>query len=143
METYHKIPTTDGHLIYGTLNSTNSNQLIIFVHGFTGNQNEHHYFNAVPYFNSKNFDTFRFDFYPDEDQARTLDTISLTDHITDLNQIISHWQEQYSKIIVIGHSLAGLIVPQVNRSTIDQMILWDPTTNFTNVRKRAVTIKPT
>ena len=64
-----KLKTDDDHTIYGTLDSSKSKSLLIFVHGITGGQNEHHYFNAVPFFTTKDFDTFRFDFYSREANA--------------------------------------------------------------------------
>lgn len=59
MEKRIKLQTADNHIIYGTLNSVKSenSRLVIFVHGLTGNQNEHHYFNAVPFFTKNGFDT--------------------------------------------------------------------------------------
>ena len=52
MEQFLKLDTSDGHVIHGTLNSLESkkDKLIIFVHGLSGSQSEHHYFNAPAYF---------------------------------------------------------------------------------------------
>jgi pimeloyl-ACP methyl ester carboxylesterase len=64
--------TVDNYTIYGTLDSASSDTLIIFIHGLTGNQYEHHYFNAVPFFNNHDYDTFRFDLYSKRKNARQL-----------------------------------------------------------------------
>lgn len=67
-----EISAYDGHSIYGTLNSygEKKNKLIVFVHGLSGNQHEHQYFNAVPFFCSRGYDVFRFDFYGGRGKCR-------------------------------------------------------------------------
>ena len=84
-----ELKTDDNHIIYGTLDSNNNSTLLIFVHGFTGNKDEHHYFNAVPFFIERGFDIFRFDFYSREINARPLIDSSITTQSNDLKLIIN------------------------------------------------------
>ena len=58
MERTIKIKTKDNFLIYGNLNkaSRKSEKLLIFAHGFTGNMNEHIFFNGAKYFTERGFD---------------------------------------------------------------------------------------
>lgn len=128
-----KIKTPDNHIIYGTLDSNRNKILLIFVHGITGNQNEHQYFNATQFFTKRGFDTFRFDFYSDEDDARSLSESTITSHSNDLELIINELKEQYKKVILVGHSLGALVILKTNLSSISKIVLWDPTTGFENI----------
>jgi len=134
-----ELKTEDNHVIYGTLDSSDSKTLLIFVHGYTGSQNEHHYFNAVPFFTKHNFDTFRFDFYSKNKNGRSLSNCSLTDHSNDLNLIIKNFKDKYDKLIVIGHSLGGLVILKSDLSNVSKIILWDPTTPFKDLKHRNAT----
>ncbi len=135
-----QLPTSDGHVIFGTMNTAGNNAVIIFVHGFTGHQNEHHYFNAVPFFLPHHFDTCRFDFYGrKKTKGRPLAESSLTTHKQDLETVIQYCAKQYKKIIVVGHSLGPLVILQSDLSQVSQIVLWDPTTPFHNpAEKHAV-----
>ncbi len=131
-----QLKTVDNHIIYGTLNSNNNQTLLIFVHGFTGNQDEHHYFNAVPFFIEKSFDTFRFDFYSRKPKARPLSESSITSHSTDLKLIINTFKNKYEKLILIGHSFGALVILNTDLSNISKLVLWDPTTGFNNIEDK-------
>lgn len=137
MQTAIQLITPDKHAIYGTLDSKESNQtLLIFVHGITGNQNEHHYFNAAPFFKEKGFDAFRFDFYPREPNARSLSESSITSHTEDLKLIIDNFKEKYQDLILIGHSLGGLVVLNADLADISKIVLWDSTTGFNDIKEK-------
>ena len=138
MEEKIKIQTEDNHIIYGTLNckDSKSKSLLIFVHGFTGNQNEHHYFNAVPFFTGKNYDTFRFDFYSKKEKGRSLSECSLTDHSNDLDLIVDNFKNEYDELIIIGHSLGGLVILKSELSNVSKIILWDPTNPFKDLKHK-------
>ncbi len=126
-----QLSTSDGHTIFGTLNTADNDAVMIFVHGFTGHQNEHHYFNAVPFFLGHNFDTCRFDFYARKtEKARSLTDSSLTTHVQDLETVLQYCAKQYKKIIVVGHSLGPLVILQSDLSQVSRIVLWDPTTPF-------------
>ena len=97
MEQQIKLQTKDSHIIYGTFNSQQNaaQTLLIFVHGLTGHQNEHHYFNAVSFFTKNGFDTFRFNFYSKSSNARQLSDCTISIHVEDLKIIINNFKKQY------------------------------------------------
>jgi hypothetical protein len=141
MEKFLQIPTKDNHIIYGTLNSyeNKKDKLIIFVHGLSGNQHEHQYFNAVPFFCSKGFDTFRFDFYPNEDNSRQSSESSILTHSYDLNTVVEYFKDKYKKLYLIGHSLGCLAIINANLESIYKIIYWDPNYGFESLEKKNIT----
>ncbi len=132
-----ELKTQDNHIIFGTLDSNDNNRLLIFVHGFTGDQYEHHYFNATPFFMENNFDTFRFDFYArNENRARSLTESSITTHSQDLSVVIDNFKNKYDELILIGHSFGPLVILNTDLSNISKLVLWDPTTPFKNLEDK-------
>lgn len=138
MEKIVKIPTPDDHITYGTLNSLKekSSKLIIFVHGLTGDQYEHHYFNAVPFFTNKGFDTFRFDLYSDEEKGRNLTECSISIHTQDLMTVIDNFKERYQEIFLVGHSLGAPTILNANLNSISKIIIWDPTSGMRSLKEK-------
>lgn len=127
-----KIKTSDQkYKIYGTLDyKKKTNNLIVFVHGFSGHQNEHQYFNAVDYFNNKGIATFRFDLYSWTDDSRRLAECDVKDHVDDLNSVIGYFKNKFKNIYLVGHSLGGAVILNSNISNITGIVLWDPTINL-------------
>ena len=127
MEDQIQIKTNDDHLIEGVLNSKQkSNKLIIFVHGLTGHKNEHHFFNAVKYFTSKGFDTFRFDLYSYIDKGRKLRDCSIKTHSKDLEVVIKRFENTYEELYLVGHSIGGPTVLWADHKRVNSVVLWDP-----------------
>lgn len=124
------IITKDDHLIPGTLDSVGSDKLVILVHGLTGNQHEHQYFNAVPFFNDNGFDVFRFDFYTKMTGVRKLVDSSIQTHISDLETVLEHFEGQYESMFLVGHSIGASIVALCDHSRMNKIVLWDPSTGF-------------
>lgn len=132
-----QLNTKDGYIIYGTLDSIEkSKTLLIFVHGFTGHRNEHHYFNAATYFSEEGFDTFRFNFYGLGLNARSLTQISLTEHISDLKVVIDTFKDKYDDIILIGHSLGCIVILNVDLSDVSKIVLWDPSSRLKDLKAK-------
>lgn len=125
METNKKIKTKDNKTIYGTLNSTNNKNLAIFVHGLTGNKEEHIFYNAKNIFTEKGIDTFRFNLYDWQENARKLSECSIYTHSSDIDEVVNKFKNKYEKIILIGHSLGG---PSIlfSKQKVDLIVLWDP-----------------
>lgn len=136
------IKTPDEMIIYGTLDSADNNNLIIFVHGFTGNKDEHHYINAVPYFLQNGNDTFRFNLYARADDARSLSECSISTHVNDLHIVIDHFKGKYDNIHIVGHSLGCLPILQADLTPVSKIVLWDPTTGFRDVGEKRGTFNP-
>ncbi len=126
MEKEIVINTGDKHSIYGTLNSKKkSDKLMIFVHGLTGNQKEHIFFNSAKFFTKHGFDTFRFDLYTWKKNGRKLRDCTLDIHAKDTNKVIEHFRNKYKKVFLVGHSYGGLTILKTDTSLISGMILWD------------------
>lgn len=91
-----RIKTTDKKTIFGTLDTPKerSKGLIIFVHGLTGHQYEHIFFNAAKFFTKKGYSTYRFDLYGFCKPARILEETCLKTHAEDTNNVIQHFQKQ-------------------------------------------------
>ena len=131
MEKEIKIKTTDNHLIYGTLNELKKpDKLIIFVHGLTGDQNEHIFYNAVKFFPKRGYATFRFDLYSGEKKGRSLSKCTIKLHAQDLNRVIAYFKKRFKKVFLVGHSLGGatILVSDISKTT--GVVLWDPSCNL-------------
>ena len=127
MEQSFKLRTKDKHIIYSTINSKKGNiKAIVFVHGLTGHQDEHLFYNAARFFPPKGFDTIRFDLYTGEKKGRCLTTTDLLTHAKDLEQIITFAKKRYKRIFVVGHSLGGPTIIRANTKDITAIMLWDP-----------------
>ena len=143
MENHPKIPTNDGHLIYGTLNYTDkqSKNLIIFVHGLSDNENSRTVFNAAKYFKTKDFHTFRFSLYSDKNKARVLEDCSIGTFVEDINSVIYYFREKYDKIFLACHSL-GFVVLDCDLENIERVALWDPSLSLKKDRIKTLRYKP-
>ncbi len=140
MQNSVKILTKDNKYIYGILNqsSTADSKVVIFVHGFTGDANEHQYFNAVPYFNTKGFATFRFNFYGRQPDARKTSEVSLMNHINDTRAVIDHLSSQFDEIYLVGHSLGACVVSLVDKTNVKRIVLWDPANGFASPQEKGM-----
>jgi len=143
METQIKIPSNDGHLIYGTLNHIDkqSKKLIIFVHGLSDNQHHRLVFNAARYFKTKGFHTFRPSLYTEEDKGRVLEDCSIGTFVEDINSVIYYFREKYDKIYLVCHSL-GFVVLDCDTDDIERIALWDPSLSLKKDRIDTLRYEP-
>lgn len=140
MQKFYALPTNDNHLIHGTLDGTaKTDKLLIFAHGLTGNQYEHQYYNAPAFFNPKGYDTFRFDFYSLLKQGRQISEHSVAIHVQDLETVINHFQNDYKKLYLIGHSFGCFVIMNSDTSGIQRIIYWDPTKGMQNLQEKNAT----
>lgn len=128
MEKTLNFKTKDGHTIYGTLNTPTkeTGSVIVFVHGLTGHQNEHYYFNAARFFPKKGFATYRFDLYSGEKGGRALSDCTVQIHASDLSLVLNKLKSKYPNIHVVGHSLGGPTIVLADISAVASVVLWDP-----------------
>lgn len=128
MERELKIKTPDKKIIFGTLVTSKKRQqkLIIFIHGFTGHQNEHLFFNGAKFFKDKGIDTFRFDLYTGRKGARHFHDTNIKIHSNDLNTVIKYFLPKYKKIYLVGHSFGGTTLLFTDVSNIKALVFWDP-----------------
>jgi dienelactone hydrolase len=127
MEKLLKIKTKDGKYICGDLVTASgaSTKLVIFCHGFTGNRNEHQFFNGAQFFAARGYDSFRFDFYSGEKGARHFEETSLSLHGSDIMDVIHHFQKKYEKIYLVGHSFGGTALLFADTSFVQACVFWD------------------
>ena len=123
-----KLKTNDNHTIYWILNSSNNknDKLIIFVHWLYADKDDDLYINASKYFQKNNFDTFRFDLYSKNKNARKLIESNIDLNSNDLETVLEYFWNNYKYIYLIGHSLWWQAIINSNTSKIKKIILWDP-----------------
>ncbi len=125
-EEFFSIPSFDGHRIYGVLNQNRpANCLVIFVHGLTGEKENHLYYNAARFFPERGIDTCRFDLFSNERDGRRLVDSSLSDFSQDLSSVVQFFADRYQSVHVVGHSIGGCIAMNAKQSLIRSFILWD------------------
>ena len=143
MEEELKIPTNDGHLIWGTLNycDKKSDRLIIFVHGLSDNQHHRIIFNASKFFKTRGFHTFRFSLYSENNNARILEECSIGTFVEDINSVIDYFKDDYKELYIVCHSL-GFVVLDCDLSAIKSIALWDPSLSLKSERARSIRYVP-
>ncbi|MBU0461678.1 MAG: hypothetical protein KJ574_03770 [Nanoarchaeota archaeon] len=143
MEDNLKIPTNDGHLIYGTLNYINKEpkRLIIFVHGLSDNKDHRTVFNAARYFKTQGFHTFRFSLYSDDDKARVLEDCSIGTFVEDINSVIYYFKGKFDEIFLACHSL-GFVVLDCDLEGVKSIALWDPSLSLKEDRIETLRYEP-
>lgn len=122
------IKTPDNKNIEGTFSQSKkkSKELIIFVHSFTGGQNEHIIFNGARFFTYKGFDTYRFNLYAGEyKNTRHFHDTKISLHGQDIDTVVKHFRKEYEKIYLIGHSYGGTSLLFVDQNNVNSFIFWD------------------
>lgn len=127
MEKEISIKTPDKKLIYGTLGKSKnkSDTLVIFVHGFTGHQNEHIFFNGSRFLAGKGCDTFRFNLYSWQKDARHFKDVKISLHGKDITTVVKYFRKKYKKIFLIGHSYGGASLLFAETELVDGLVFWD------------------
>lgn len=127
MEKQIKLLLGNKKYIYGTLRGSFKQPLVIFVHGFTGNKDEHIFFNGARFFEDQGYSSFRFNLYFWKKDARKLDECTLSLHAQDLDFVVDYFKKKgVKKIFVVGHSFGGLTILLSKKQAFDAAILWDP-----------------
>src|ERR1035437_75881 len=129
MEEDLKIPLSDGKFAYGTLRGKPNGTLIIFAHGFTGDKDHHIFFNGARFFERNGISSFRFNFYGEGEGARQLNDCTLSNHVSDLDAVVSYFRNKFKNIIVVGHSFGGIIILSSIEQEFDKAVLWDPSSD--------------
>jgi dienelactone hydrolase len=127
-----KIKTKDGHYIYGTLTypSEKIKKIIIFVHGMTGNSNEHHIFNCSRALNQQGFATCRFDLYTWRKGGRSFDECTIKTHSNDILEVKKFLRRRgYDSFGIVGHSLGAPSILLSELIDYQALVLWDPTSD--------------
>lgn len=136
MEKQIKIPLLNRKYIYGTLRGSLEQPIIIFVHGFTGNKDEHIFFNGARFFERQGLSSFRFNLYHWKKDARKLEECTLSLHGEDLDSVARYFRKKkVKKIYVAGHSFGGLTILLSKDKNFDRAILWDASIDPADVSK--------
>lgn len=128
MEKNLVIPTADNHNIYGVLNWKESSwKLVIFVHGFTGNSREAHYYNGKEFFVEKGYEVCRFDLYSGWEKARKLHETSVSEHALDISKVLEYFS-WYEDIFLVWHSLGwpSIVWMKDFPKNLKKIVFWDP-----------------
>ncbi len=126
MEKTYAIETGDGCLIHGVLNSkSQTDKLVVFIHGLTGEKENHLYYNGARYFPEHGFDAFRVDLFSNEAKGRKLTDCSISTFVSDLNRVTANFYGIYKDIYLIGHSIGGCVVINSDQQNIARIALWD------------------
>ena len=144
MERIFNLKTKDDKKIYCLHNTgiKKNKSVVIFVHGLTGNPNEHLFYNAAHSFPKKGVDVFRFALYWWSDEKhRKLDECSLTTHVEDLNTTLRYLRPKYKNIIVVGHSLGSPVILKADITLFDNVILWEPSYLEKGIRHELTEVK--
>lgn len=142
MEKTLSLKAYDGKQIECTTNTgkKKNDTVVVFVHGLTGSQNEHLYFNAAKLFPNKGVDTFRFSLYEYGPKNRTLADCSISTHGKDIDRVIAYLRPKYKTIAIVGHSLGCPSILKSNIDSTDIVILWEPSHLTPDRAKRIKTI---
>ncbi len=142
MEKEIKIPVAKKKYIYGRLRGQLTKPLVVFVHGLTGNMDEHVFYNGARYFEKHGFACFRFNFYQSAKDARKLDQCSLKTQAHDLNLVVKYFfKKGVKKIFMVGHSYGGPTILLSKSENYQAIVLWDPSYNPKEVFAKAKHVK--
>jgi pimeloyl-ACP methyl ester carboxylesterase len=126
LEQYFEIETDDNFLIYGVLNSEiKSDRLLIFVHGLTGEKENHLYYNGARFFPALGIDTVRFDLFSNHKRGRSLTHCAISTFADDLTRVIQNFHNDYAEIHIVGHSIGGCAAMNADLSQVTSLVLWD------------------
>lgn len=142
MEKEFKISTSNAKSIYGVLRGPLKSPLVVFVHGLTGDKNEHQFFNGARFLQRHGLSSFRFNLYGWQKDARKLHHCTLKTHAFDLDRVISYFRGKgIKKVFVVGHSYGGKTILMSQRKDFDVAVLWDPSYGSSAISSSAHYIK--
>lgn len=127
-----RVPVGGGKSVKGYLRGSLTKPLVIFVHGLTGDPNEHQFYNGARYLEKHGFSTFRYYAY----DSRPLVKATLKTHAADFDKVVAYFRKRTKrKIFAIGHSYGGATILMAKDKDLDGAVLWDPTHTPSFVRK--------
>lgn len=122
-----KIPLYDGKYAYGKVWGGFEDQVVIFVHGLTGNIDELLTRNAAKFFSENGLSFLAFNLYDYHDDARSINETTIKTHADDIGSLIEYCKSKDVKSIhIIGHSLAVYSIFMLRSELIKSVALWDP-----------------
>ena len=115
-----------GGYIRGLHHINNSQKIVIFLHGFTGNKNESNFSfsRQAKLFDKNNIDSIRLDYYGNGDSDGEFYDMNFTDLIKQGNLIIEYVKSlNYDEIYLEGMSMGGALAIKLASSDIAKLIL--------------------
>lgn len=118
-----RIPVGGGKSVKGYLRGPLTKPLVIFVHGLTGDPNEHQFYNGARYLEKRGFSSFRYYVY----DSRPLVKATLKTHAVDFDAVVKYFRKRIKrKIFAVGHSYGGATILLAKEKDLDGAVLWDP-----------------
>jgi pimeloyl-ACP methyl ester carboxylesterase len=124
------IATSDNAEIHGVLHQPQNqgHPIIVLVHGLTGHMEEYIHLRLARLLSRHGYPVIRFNQYGDQERARKFYTSTITQHVSDTRDVVNYArQEGFEKIILAGHSLGSPVAIAAAGSSIEALILIDPT----------------
>lgn len=129
MEERIRIPSRErGRCIYGllTLPKKPSKKVIILVHGMTAWMNDGKNRSCAKYFAQRGWATLRFNLYGYQEDAGTMDRLSLEDNSADIDTMIAYCKKRgFTSISVAGHSLGWINILLAKLKGVKAAVSWD------------------
>lgn len=130
-------------VVHGRLRGSLRQPLVIFVHGLTGNMDEHIFYNGARYLARHGIASYRFNLYDWPDGTRKLHACTLHTHASDLDRVVAYFRNRgVRRIIVVGHSYGGPTILLSRAMDFDGVVLWDPSYNLRRSWSSARYIRP-
>jgi len=126
-ETTQLFTSAEGTRVVGILTKTPrpSKGLVILVHGFLGDAQDHLLFVGAHYLAYADFDVLRLSFH--SDKYVTLSDFTISEQSMLLHRIIRQFQESYNKVFLVAHSLGVFpALRAVEYAALAGIVLWDP-----------------
>ena len=127
MQETKRFTPADGKTILVEVNSAEGNTTaVLMVHGFTGDINEHIFYNASQQWPKKGLDVWRISLYPGEAGTRTMATVTWEQNFLDIDLVLKEMAKQYEKLFLVGHSRGGTQAVYIINQKLKAKVLWDP-----------------
>lgn len=127
-------------IIRGFLHSDNHKELVVIVHGFTGNKSDHHFMfkTIADEIVTCGKDVLRFDFLGSGDSDGSFLKLSIASQLKQTMYILNEMQKEYANIHLFGFSLGGVIASKVasEKTEIKSLFLLSPAGNFKDIVKK-------
>lgn len=121
-----RIKLHDGKSMYGVLRGSLNRPVILMVHGLTGYNQEHIFFNGARFFDKHGISSLRINLYSDENDARCLTNCTLKTHALDITMALRFLRNRgVQQIFALGHSYGGPSIMLANQNLIDGYVMWD------------------
>jgi dienelactone hydrolase len=102
--------------------------LVVLTHGMCSGIDGDFERNLEQELQAAGFSTLLFNSYAEESESRSLQDISLSEHVEDLDDVVAWVRTEYNpaRLILVGHSLGGLVALLRGDEDVDALVLCDP-----------------